>query len=167
MPLRYVDPHRRRGRSYRAAESFGRSPAGQWFARVVSTRLDPVLYRATGGRFTTSMGVVVNAPLVSTGARSGQRREVQLTYFHDGPDPILIASNFGGQKHPGWYHNLKANPECRFGGEDFRATEVTDPAEHARLYALAEQVYGGYGDYLAKTAPRGRRIPLFRLSAAE
>ena len=167
MPLRYVDPHRRRGRGYRVGERFGRSPAGQWFARRVSTRLDPVLYRATGGRFTTSMGVVVNAPLVTIGARSGQPREVQLTYFHDGPDPILIASNFGGTKHPAWYYNLKGNHQCRFGGEDFLASEVTDPDEHARLYALAEQVYAGYGDYLAKTAPHGRRIPLFRLRAAE
>jgi deazaflavin-dependent oxidoreductase (nitroreductase family) len=167
MSLRYVDPHRRRGRGYRVGERFGRSPAGQWFARRVSTRLDPVLYRATGGRFTTSMGVVVNAPLVTIGARSGQPREVQLTYFHDGPDPILIASNFGGTKHPAWYYNLKGNPQCRFGGEDFLASEVTDPDEHARLYALAEQVYAGYGDYLAKTAPHGRRIPLFRLRAAE
>jgi len=135
MPLRYVDPHRRRGRGYRVGERFGRSSAGQWFARRVSTRLDPVLYRATGGRFTTSMGVVVNAPLVTIGARSGQPREVQLTYFHD--------------------------------GEDFLASEVTDPDEHARLYALAEQVYAGYGDYLARTAPHGRRIPLFRLKATE
>ena len=58
-------------------------------------------------------------------------------------------------------------PECRFGGEDFRASEVTDPAEHARLYALAEQVYAGYRDYVAKTAPRGRQIPLFRLKNFE
>ena len=94
------------------------------------------------------MGIVVNAPLVTTGAKSGQPREVQLTYFHDGSDPILVASNFGGQKHPAWYYNLKANPD-----------------EHARLYALAEKVYAGYGDYLVKTAPHGRRIPLFRLSA--
>lgn len=58
-------------------------------------------------------------------------------------------------------------PECRFGGEDFHASEVTDPVEHARLYALAEQVYAGYGDYVAKTAPRGRQIPLFRLKNFE
>jgi len=124
MLLRYVDPHRRRRPGYQVAEWSGRSPAGQRFARHVSSRPDPLLYRATGGRLTTSMGVVVNAPLVTIGAKSGQRREVQLTYFHDGPDPILIASNFGGQKNPAWYHNLKANPQCRFGGADFVATEV-------------------------------------------
>ncbi len=166
MPLRYVDPHRRRGRGYRAAERFGGSPVGQWVARHISSRVDPVFYRATGGRFTTSLGVIVNAPLVTTGAKSGQPREVQLTYFHDGPDPILVASNFGGHKHPAWYHNLKANAECRFGGDNFVASEVTDPDEYARLYALAQHIYAGYGDYLSKTTPHGRRIPLFRLEAA-
>ena len=73
----------------------------------------------------------------------------------------------GTDTKPAWFHNLKANPACRFGGEDFIASEVTDSDEHARLYALAEQVYAGYGDYVAKTAPRGRQIPLFRLRAAE
>ena len=102
--------------------------------------------------------------MISTGAKSGQRRERQLTYFHDGPDPILIASNAGGAKHPQWYYNLKAHPECEFGDERFVATEVTDPDEYTRLYGLAELVYGGYGDYRAKMAPAGRRIPVFRLT---
>ena len=163
MPLRYVDPHQRRTWAQHAAASFGRSVPGQWFARQVASRIDPVLYRISGGRFTTSAGVVVNAPLVTTGAKSGQPREVQLTYFHDGSDPVLIASNFGGQSHPQWYYNLKANPECRFGGIDFVASEVTDDNEYERLFALAENVYPGYRDYRAKTG--GHRIPLFRLTA--
>ena len=163
MPLRYVDPHQRRTWAQRAAEGFGRSEPGQWFACHVASRVDPVLYRISGGRFTTSAGVVVNAPLVTTGAKSGQLREVQLTYFHDGADPVLIASNFGGRSHPQWYYNLKAHPECRFGGGAFVASEVTDAKEYDRLFALAEQVYAGYRDYRGTTA--GRRIPLFRLTA--
>jgi hypothetical protein len=57
-----------------------------------------------------------------------------------------------------------AHPECELGGDAFRATEVTDPQEYARLYALAEQVYAGYADYKAKTALVGRHIPMFRLT---
>jgi len=68
MPLRYVDPHKKRGLGYRVAGSFGRSPAGQWFAREVSVGVVPWLYRATSGRLTSSMGIVVYAPLVSNGA---------------------------------------------------------------------------------------------------
>jgi deazaflavin-dependent oxidoreductase (nitroreductase family) len=161
MPLRYVDPHKKRGRLYRANVRFGRSRAGQFLARHIARRSDPHLFRLTGGR--VNMGTIINAPLVATGAKSGESREVQLTYFHDGHDVILLASNYGGSKHPQWYYNLKAHPECKFGGEDFNARQVADPEEYARLYELAERVYSGYADYRAKTTPVGRTIPIFRL----
>lgn len=161
MPLRYVDPRKPHGRVYATSVRFGRSRIGQFVARHVARRTDPHLFRLTGGR--VNMGPIINAPLVSTGAKSGQRRQVQLVYFHDGPDAILLASNYGSAKHPQWYYNLKANPDCEFGMEPFSATEVTDPAEYARLYELAERVYAGYDDYRAKTAP-ARQIPIFRLT---
>jgi deazaflavin-dependent oxidoreductase (nitroreductase family) len=110
------------------------------------------------------MGPIINAPLTTTGAKSGKRREVQLTYFHDGDDVILVASNFGGDKHPQWYHNLRANPDCEFGLEPFTAVEVTDPDDYARLFALAERVYAGYRDYRTRTVESGRRIPVMRLT---
>jgi deazaflavin-dependent oxidoreductase (nitroreductase family) len=163
MPLHYVDPNRKRGRMYRASVRFARARTAQFLARNILSRIDPWLYRATGGRYPSSLGTVVTAPLMTTGARSGRPREVQLTYFHDGPDPILIASNYGEPKHPQWYYNLKAHPECEFGGERLVATEVIDADEYARLYGLAEQVYAGYGDYRVKTAAFGRQIPLFGL----
>ena len=163
MPLHYVDPNKKRGRWYTALESFGRSRIGQFVSRHLFFRMDPWLYRATGGRYPWILGGAATAPPTSTGAKTGQPREHQLTYFHDEPDPILIASNSGGPKHPQWYYNLKAHPECQFGDERFVATEVTDPNEYVRLYALAEKVYDGYGDYRAKTAPIGRQIPIFRL----
>jgi deazaflavin-dependent oxidoreductase (nitroreductase family) len=162
MPLRYVDPHRRRGSRYEQGVRFGRSRVGQFLARHVARRTDPLLFRLTSGR--VNMGPIVNAPLRSTGAKSGQPREVQLTYFHDGSDVILVASNFGGSKHPQWYYNLKANPECTFGQEPFTATQVTDAQEYRRLYELAERVYAGYGDYRDQTANTGRQIPIFRLT---
>jgi deazaflavin-dependent oxidoreductase (nitroreductase family) len=161
MPLRYVDPAKKRGAMYKLNVRFGRSRAGQFIARHVARHTDPHLFRLTGGR--VNMGAIINAPLVSTGAKSGQRREVQLTYFHDGPDVILLASNYGGTKHPQWFYNLKAHPDCDFGGETFSAAQVTDSDEYTRLYGLAERVYAGYSDYSVKTAPVGRQIPIFRL----
>jgi deazaflavin-dependent oxidoreductase (nitroreductase family) len=160
MPLRYVDPHKKRGLIYKRSVRLGRTRTGQFIGRYISPRVDPWVSRFTNGR---GFGPVVNAPLVTTGAKSGQPRQVQLAYFHDGRDPIVIASNYGGPKHPQWSYNLKAHPECRFGGEGFTASEVTDPAEYSRLFALAEKVFAGYGDYRAKTAPVGRQIPIFRL----
>ena len=147
MPLRYVDPNQKHGRMYRADVRLGRSRAGQLLGRYVNSRIDPWLYRATGGRYPAFLPVVASAPLMTTGAKH----------------PILIASNYGEAKHPQWYYNLKAYPGCQFGDQRFVATEVTDPDEYARLYGLGEQVYAGYGDYRVKTTAIGRRIPIFRL----
>jgi deazaflavin-dependent oxidoreductase (nitroreductase family) len=163
--LRYVDPSEKRGRMYHAGVRFARSSTGRFLARHVLPRIDPWLYRATGGRYPASLPVVLSAPLMTTGAKTCQPREVQVSYFHYGPDPILIASNYGGPKHPQWYYNLTVHSDCQFGDERFVATEVTDPDEYVRLYALAEKVFSGYGDYRAKTASVGRQIPLFRLSS--
>ena len=163
MPLQYVDPNRKQSWIYRADMRFGRTRAGAFIGRHVSPRIDPWLYRKTRGRYPASLPVIASAPLMTTVAKTGQPREVQLAYFHDGSDPILIASNYGGPKHPQWYYNLEARPECQFGDERFVATVVSDPDEYVRLYALAEQVYAGYGDYRAKTVSIGRQIPIFRL----
>jgi deazaflavin-dependent oxidoreductase (nitroreductase family) len=160
MPLRFVDPGKKRGPIYMANVQFGRTRAGFFLGRHLSPRIDPWVSRLTNGR---GFGLIVNAPLITTGAKSGQPRQVQVSYFHDGQDPILIASNYGGPKHPQWSHNLKAHPECQFGGECFAAAEVTDPIEHSRLFALAEKVFAGYRDYRAQTAQIGRQIPIFRL----
>ena len=106
---------------------------------------------------------MMSAPLMTKGAKSGQRREHMVTYVHDGPDPIVTASN-GGGPNPQWSYNLKAHPECELGGERFLATEVSDPDEYERLYGLAERVYAGYGDYRLKADSMGRHIPVVRLN---
>ncbi|MFE4502384.1 nitroreductase/quinone reductase family protein [Rhodococcus sp. NPDC056743] len=107
---------------------------------------------------------VPSATLEATGAKSGLPRAVQITYFHDGLDTITVASNYGGPKHPQWYFNLIAHPQCQLGGKRFVATEVTDLDEYERLYALAVQVFAGYRDYRATAAASGRQIPVFRLA---
>ena len=107
-------------------------------ARHLFWHIDPWLYRVTRGRYPAILGGLSSAPLISTGAKSGQPREHQLAYFHDGSDAILVASYLGEPKNPQWYHNLKAHPPCQLGDENFVAVEVTDPDDYERLYALAE-----------------------------
>jgi deazaflavin-dependent oxidoreductase (nitroreductase family) len=128
--------------------------------------MDPLLHRLTRGR----LGAWIPMPFVSmttTGARSGQPRTSAAIYFNDGDDLILVASNYGRPLHPAWYHNLKANPTARLErgsrSATYTASEVTDEAERARLFALADSVYRGYSDYRLRTAQIGRRIPIMRL----
>lgn len=92
---------------------FSTTPVGKQIAIVVAARLDPVLYKLTGGRL-TSIGpqVIPQLVLTTTGRKSGQKRTVQLAFTEDGDDFLIVASNFGREKHPGWSYNLDANAEA-------------------------------------------------------
>lgn len=73
------------------------------------------IWSKTAARIAVASGSTLPSPswlLSSTGARSGERRDIPLAYFTDGGDVILIASNYGRERHPAWYHNLRAHPEC-------------------------------------------------------
>ena len=74
MPLHYVDPHKKRNRWYTAFESFIRSRSGEFSTRHLFSHIDPWLYRATGGRYPAFLGALATAPLMTTGAKSGQPR---------------------------------------------------------------------------------------------
>lgn len=164
MSLPFVDPERHSNAFNHAMTKFARSGLGKFFAQRIAAKTDPWLMRLSHGKISWGMFAVPSATLHMTGAKSGQPRHAQISYFHDGRDVIAVASNFGGSKHPGWYYNLKAHPECELGGDRFLATEVTEPTEYERLYGLAERSYPGYGDYRAKTAAIGRHIPVLRLA---
>ncbi len=107
--------------------------------------------------------------LTSIGARSGKRWETPLAYFTDGDDVILIASNWGRERHPAWYHNLLAHPECELHigprGGAFLAREI-EGADRDRLFALAvDRLNNGWALYEQRINGI-RTIPIMRLSPA-
>ncbi|MGA5534247.1 nitroreductase/quinone reductase family protein [Mycolicibacterium nivoides] len=138
--------------------------AGFWRRRIAP--LEAPVMKATRGRMTLSQGVPVLV-LTSTGARSGKRYETPLAYFTDGDDVVLIASNYGRDRHPSWYHNLLAHPDCELHigprGGRFVAHEATG-ADRDRLYALAaDRLNKGWNVYEQRTDGI-RTIPVLRLS---
>jgi deazaflavin-dependent oxidoreductase (nitroreductase family) len=123
------------------------------------------VYRATGGlighRFPGSPPMLL---LDHVGARSATRRTSPLVYVRDGEDLILVASKGGYPKHPGWFHNLMANPDTTVQvGSSRRSVHarLADAEERARLWPKVVQVYGGYEDYQRRTE---REIPLVILA---
>ncbi len=165
MELRHVDPSKPRGRALGAWHAIARSRAGRWYGINVASRFDARVLRLTGGRLRL-VGPLPTAVLSTTGAKSGQLRENPVVYFHDGTDVILIASSFGRDKHPGWFHNLTAHPDVQLNGLRFVAAEVIEEAEYERLFALVVRLYPGYADYRERTAAIGRTIPVLRLTPA-
>ncbi len=130
----------------------------------ISRRIDPTLVRVSRGRLST-VAFTPAVLLTTVGAKSGAKRTATLLYFTDAGRVILMASNFGQERHPAWYHNVKANPEVTLyaGGYEgrFRGEEAVG-AEHERLWALAKRLSVGYADYEQTTG--GRQIPVFAFS---
>src|SRR5258708_39639178 len=48
--------------------------------------------------------------LTTVGARSGEEHITPAMFHRDGDRYVVIASKGGAPDHPGWLHNLKANP---------------------------------------------------------
>ena len=159
-----ADRRARMSRSQRLQEDFAKSRAGGWYYINIAGRIDPLILRATKGRWSLSPGSPVLL-LRTTGARSGRPRETALLYARDRDRIILIASKAGNPNHPAWYHNLRAHPEvevlARRRSGRYVATEVTDEAERDRLWAIATRVYAGFETYQGRTG--GRRIPVIVL----
>ena len=119
------------------------------------------LYRATGGRIGHRFpGAPPMLLLDHVGAKSATLRTSPLVYVRDGEDVVLVASKGGYPKNPGWFYNLKANPdtEVQIGSERRQVhAHVADPEERKRLWPMALKTYGGYADYQKRTE---REIPL-------
>jgi deazaflavin-dependent oxidoreductase (nitroreductase family) len=135
----------------------------RFISRHVSWKLDPLLLRISGGRLATTL-VFPTAVLETTGAKSGKRRRNAIIYFHDDGVVIVVASNAGSPRHPGWYHNLLANPEVTFGGVPMRATVVEDQDRCRRLWERADRVFPAFATYRRDAARTQRMIPLVQLA---
>ena len=165
MTLHHVDPLSGRGPLYRAAARLLGTRAAGWLSQHVIWKLDPHVLRLTRGRLGFG-GFLPTALLETRGARSGQPRSNGVIYFHDGDRAVIVASKLGLPKHPAWFHNARANPDVRLGGQAFRAEVVTDEAERARLWELADRVFPTYATYRERAARTGREIPIVVLSPA-
>jgi deazaflavin-dependent oxidoreductase (nitroreductase family) len=161
--LPHVDPQARRGVVYRAYARLVGTRAMGWLSRMVVWKLDPLLLRLSGGR--VGMGLLLPTALLETrGARTGQPRRNGVIYFHDGDRVTIVASKLGLPEHPAWFHNLRAHPEVRLGGQPFHAEVVDDEAARTRLWQLADRVFPAYAGYRARAAQAGRDIPIVQLT---
>ncbi len=134
--------------------------------------LDQPIYRWSNGRTTLST-ILTGVPvlnLTTIGAQSNQARTIPLLCIPDGPNLILIASNWGRKKHPAWYYNLKANPKVKITINDtdttltYMATEVFGEEREA-CWQTAVSIYPGYNAYAQRV--QNRPIPVIKLTPTE
>jgi len=142
------------------------APKSSLFWRFFNTSVKghTAIFRLTGGRIG---GRVVGGPVLllhHVGAKSGKHRISPLLYLPDGERMVIVASKGGYTKHPGWFHNLKANPDTtvevpREGKVAVRAHEAS-AEEREELWPRVVDLYKGYAAYQRSTP---REIPLIVL----
>jgi deazaflavin-dependent oxidoreductase (nitroreductase family) len=109
--------------------------------------------------------------LHTTGAKSGKQRVSPMMYFAEPEGLFVVASKAGAPEHPGWFHNLLADPAVAVeqatddGITTFTATAGTVEAPvRDDLYARIVKRAPGFGAYQEKT---DRIIPIVKLTPTE
>lgn len=105
--------------------------------------------------------------LRTTGRRTGVERTNALVYAKDGEDYVVVASNGGEDRSPGWFFNVREEPEVEIQVAQRKmagTARVLAPGDqdYERLWRLVnEHNHDRYDVYQSKTA---RPIPLVVLS---
>jgi deazaflavin-dependent oxidoreductase (nitroreductase family) len=120
-------------------------------------------FRANGG---TAGGIFEGKPLLllhNVGAKSGTEYVTPLVYLGEDGRTFIFASKGGAPNHPGWFHNLKANPEVsmEIGGDTVEVVaEEVAGRERDRIYEIQKEQQPQFAEYEANT---DRKIPVVEL----
>ncbi|MEW2357073.1 nitroreductase family deazaflavin-dependent oxidoreductase [Spirillospora sp. NPDC029432] len=98
--------------------------------------------------------------LTTKGRKTGNPFTTPLIYQEDGGNPVIVASKGGDDDDPGWYKNLKVNPEVQVQvkGDRFTARARTaTPEEKPALWKKMAATWPAYDEYQTKTS---REIPV-------
>lgn len=154
----------------RLTQRIASSRPGAWLFSYTLHYIDRVLLGLSGGRLSIPellAGVPV-VRLTTTGAKSGRERTVPVLGLQEGENWIVIASNWGSERHPAWYHNLKANPEVELTVADetepYVAREATGE-ERNEYWDVAVETYMGFEPYRRRSGDR--EIPIVVLEPAD
>ena len=136
------------------------TPPADFNAKVIDE------FHANGGRVGGMFETMPLLLLHHTGAKSGKSLTNPLAYLSDNGRYVIFASAAGAPANPGWYHNLKANPnvtiEVGTDTIDAVASEATGE-ERERLYGAQAQRSPQFTEYAEKT---DRVIPVIVLTPA-
>lgn len=144
---------------------FARTAFGAWMTSAFAARVDPVIFRLSGGRFTT-MGPVVIPQLILTtrGRKSGQERDAQLVYTDLDNGVHIVASNFGGERHPAWSYNLQADPKAFMQLRDERVSVLAEVLSDEEKEFVWQRLCENIPNYAAYAERTDRNIKVYRLS---
>ena len=137
----------------------------QVFSQVL--RAHDTVYQKTNGWIGHRTLWIPSLLLHTVGAKTGKQRTTSLSYARDGDNYLIVASKGGAPQAPGWYHNLKSNPdvEINVGPKRFAVTArpvLSGDPDYQRLWQIVNKNnQNRYNEYQKKTS---RPIPVVVLA---
>jgi len=116
------------------------------------------VYRLSGGKIGGQIGAKKRLLiLTTTGRKTKLSRSVLVGYKKDGEDYVITSYNLGRPRKPGWWFNLKSDPQAiiQVGRELVRVTaEQADPEQKEHYLTQVAPKYRWYVDMMV-LHPRG------------
>jgi F420H(2)-dependent quinone reductase len=129
-----------------------------------ATKLHVALYRLSGGRLGGHIPGMPQARILlldHAGAKTGVRRTSPVIFYEEGDLIAVAASQAGQPTNPGWFHNLKANPDTTIQIGPLKRyvhARVATNEERNRLWPRFLAFYPDY-DFFQRLA-KDRKIPV-------
>ena len=137
-------------------------PNIRWLLALI-TSIHRFLYRVSGGVIGHRAPGFQFLLLGCRGRKSGREYVTPLLYVSDRDRYVVVGSNAGDARDPGWWKNLRANPEAwvQVGTERMPVRcRAASPTEWETLWPQVVSAYGSFERYRARA---GRPIPLVLL----
>ncbi len=125
------------------------------------------LYNVSGGRIGGKMDKVPVLLLTTTGRKTGKKRTLPLIYIMDGSAYVITASAGGADKNPGWFFNIRSNPQATIQVKDKHIkvmAEIAGQEKKSELWARLVEVAPNFAGYQKRTS---RDIPMVILHPVE
>lgn len=124
-----------------------------------------IVYNLTGGRIqmNSARDPVGLLTLTTTGRKSGQPRKVSLVFIKSGSAYAVAGTNAGRDRHPGWYFNLRSNPQVQVRIKRQQIKAVAEVASPEQKKLLWEQLVAAAPMFARYEKGMHREIPMVLL----
>jgi F420H(2)-dependent quinone reductase len=128
------------------------------------TRANAFVLQLSNGRLGNRMGKQSVLLLHTVGRKSGKPYATPLSYYRDGGNYLVVASNWGKDEPPDWFRNLMQRPRTTIQVQGAALQVEAHPAEgedYPRLWALVTRKNSQYIEYQKGMT---RQIPIVILT---
>jgi F420H(2)-dependent quinone reductase len=130
----------------------------------IFTRIHALLLRITNGRLGNQLGRQSVLLLHTVGRKSGKPYDTPLSYYQDGENYLIVASNWGKENPPDWFLNLVEHPGTTILVKRSAHQVVARQAEGDEYIRLWEFITHQNSMYLGYQKRMMRRIPVVVLT---